>query len=185
MKSIQSDKCAFTLFIRTRHKRNIISNQTHPCLHQHHHSHCEKTMLIKFGRFELVLSEQLSTYETSIIKPIPSFCLIQITSHKRRQLVIGPFPHPSPDCSFRPRCWGSCHCHPSPPGKRRTSAAAPPPRFGLPQPPSAAASDLGRPGTGGRTHWIEPLCPRNLGNGLGVLKRQSHRFGPIVQESFE
>ena len=39
----------------------------------------------------------------------------------------------------------------------------------------------GRPGTGGRTRWIESLCSRNLGNPLGVLKG----FCPTIQYSFK
>ena len=104
----------------------------------------------------------------------------KLLRHKSRH-IMKHFFHPSPGCSFRPRYWGGCHCDPSPPGKRRTSAAAPPPRCGLPRPPSAAASDLGRPGTGGRTRWIESLCSRNLGNPLGVLKG----FCPTIQYSFK
>ena len=82
------------LFIRTSHKRNNFSNHTHrSCLHQHHHSHSEKTMLIKCGRIEFVLSEQLSTYLKQLSSnQFPSFCFIQITSHKKRQLIIRPFP---------------------------------------------------------------------------------------------
>ena len=103
-----------------------------------------------------------------LIRPTPPhFHLAQLhfaarlrLRHKNR-LIIRPYPQPSPGCSFRPRssAGGGCHCDPSPPGKRRTPAAVPPPRCGLPQPPSAAASDL-----------VESLCPRNLANGLGLLK---------------
>ena len=82
-------------------------------------------------------------YETTVIKPIPfilfhpdNFAQKKAAYHQTFSLLFTWLQLPT-------LSWGSCHCDPSPPGKRRTSTAVPRPRCGLPQPPSAAASDLG------------------------------------------
>ena len=162
MKSIQSDKCALTLSIRTSHKRNNFSNHTHhSCLHQHHHSHSEKTMLIKCGRIEFVLSEQLSTYMKQLSSnQFPSFCFIQITSRKKRQLIIRPFPHPSPGCSFQPSAEAAATVI------RRLQGSA-----GLQQQcHHLAVAFLGRHQQRRQTSAGHGGCRTNLANGLGVLK---------------
>ena len=161
------------LFIRTSHKRNNFSNHTHhSCLHQHHHSHSEKTMLIKCGRIEFVLSETTQhIYETTVIKPNSlHFGFIQITSHKKRQLIIRPFPYSSPGCSFQPSAEAAATVI------RRLQGSA-----GLQQQcHDLAVAFLSRHQQRRQTSahgWV----PQELGKWLGSFERQSHCFALLFK----
>ena len=118
-------------------------------------------MLIKCGRIEFVLSEQLSTYMKQLSSnQFPSFCFIQITSRKKRQLIIRPFPHPSPGCSFQPSAEAAATVI------RRLQGSA-----GLQQQcHHLAVAFLGRHQQRRQTSAGHGGCRTNLANGLGVLK---------------
>ena len=129
-------------------------------------------MLIKCGRIEFVLSEQLSTYMKQLSSnQFPSFCFIQITSRKKRQLIIRPFPHPSPGCSFQPSAEAAATVI------RRLQGSA-----GLQQQcHDLAVAFLSRHQQRRQTSahgWV----PQELGKWLGSFERQSHCFCPIVQK---
>ena len=82
-------------------------------------------------------------FETTVIKPIPFILFHPDNFAQEKAAYHQTFSPPLIWLQLPSLSWGSCHCDPSPPGKRRTSTAVPPPRCGLPRPPSAAASDLG------------------------------------------
>ena len=116
-------------------------------------------------------------YETTIIKPIPFILFHPDNFAQEKAAYHQTFSPPFTWLQLPTLSWGSCHCDPSPP------AAVPPPRCGLPRPPSAAASDLGR------ARWV----PHELGKWLGSFERFAlselnwhwwpcHCFCPIVQK---